>query len=111
MIPSCFIGVTVAGNIFVCVFVMLPLGYQLAIRSGLGLVGLWLAMSISWLLATFVYLYIVVCTDWQQQAEEAKMCTQGLRRPRPRPRVLLRLHFLSLVLFLGPLHSHSQEEV
>ena len=51
---------------------MLPLGYQLAIRSGLGLVGLWLAMSISWLLATFVYLYIVVYTDWQQQAEEAK---------------------------------------
>ena len=65
-------GITVRGNIVACVFVMLPLGYVLSLRMQLGLVGLWLAMSIAWLLATFVYLYIVLTTDWQKQADCAK---------------------------------------
>ena len=65
-------GITVIGNIVSCIFIMLPLGYLLSLRLNLGLVGLWLAMSIAWLVATLVYLYIVVCTDWQQQADLAR---------------------------------------
>jgi multidrug resistance protein, MATE family len=65
-------GVTVIGNIISCIFVMLPLGYLLTLKLNLGLTGLWLAMSIAWLVATLVYLYIIVRTDWQQQADIAR---------------------------------------
>lgn len=65
-------GVTVIGNIISCIFVMLPLGYLLTLKLNLGLTGLWLAMSIAWLVATLVYLYIIVKTDWQQQADVAR---------------------------------------
>jgi Na+-driven multidrug efflux pump len=64
-------GITVVGNVFACLAVMLPLGYYLGIKLGLGLVGLWGAMSIAWLLATFVYFYVVVTTGWQEQCCEA----------------------------------------
>ena len=37
-----------------------------------GLVGLWLAMSTAWLIATVVYFYILAVTDWQDQANIAK---------------------------------------
>lgn len=55
-----------------CIFVMLPLGWLLAIRYGLGLVGLWTAMSIAWLLATVIYLAVILLSDWQQQADAAR---------------------------------------
>ncbi len=65
-------GVTVIGNVVACLCVMLPLGYYLALRMGYGLVGLWFAMSMTWVMATFGYLYVVVFTDWQQQADLAR---------------------------------------
>jgi MATE family multidrug resistance protein len=65
-------GITVVGNVISCVCVMLPLGYILSLRMKLGLVGLWLSMSIAWLLATIVYLYILIKTDWQEQADHAR---------------------------------------
>lgn len=61
-------SITVYGNIFACVAVLLPLGYFLGIHMGYGIVGLWSAMSVAWLLATFVYFYILVNTDWKAQA-------------------------------------------
>jgi len=64
-------GVTVLGNVVACLFVMLPGGYLLALRWSFGLVGLWFAMSLAWLVATVAYLYIVVATDWQSQADAA----------------------------------------
>ncbi len=63
--------VTVVGNSFVCVFVMLPLGYLLAIRYDYGLTGLWFSMSVAWLLATVYYMYVVLNTDWDEQARLA----------------------------------------
>jgi hypothetical protein len=51
---------------------MLPLGWLLAVRYGLGLVGLWTAMSIAWLLATVIYLAVILFSDWQQQADAAR---------------------------------------
>lgn len=32
-----------------------------------GLTGLWLAMSVAWLVSTVVYLAVVLKTDWSQQ--------------------------------------------
>jgi len=53
-------GVTVIGNVAACLFFMLPLGYFLALQKGYGLVGLWFAMSVAWLIATIGYIYSVV---------------------------------------------------
>eukprot|EP01035_Chromulina_nebulosa_P023397 gene23397-30322_t len=64
--------ITVLGNIVACIFVMLPLGWLLAVRYGLGLVGLWTAMSIAWLLATVIYLAVILFSDWQKQADAAR---------------------------------------
>ena len=55
-----------------CIFVMLPLGWLLAVRYELGLVGLWTAMSIAWLLATAIYLAVILFSDWQKQADAAR---------------------------------------
>jgi Na+-driven multidrug efflux pump len=38
----------------------------------LGLVGLWTAMSIAWLLATAIYLAVILFSDWQKQADAAR---------------------------------------
>jgi hypothetical protein len=64
-------GITVIGNVFACLAVMLPLGYYLGIERGFGLFGLWGAMSFAWFLATVAYFYVVVSTDWQVQADDA----------------------------------------
>ena len=56
---------------------MLPLGWLLAIKFGFGLTGLWVAMSAAWAFATVIYLYIVVTTDWQLQANYAKERNQS----------------------------------
>jgi MATE family multidrug resistance protein len=63
--------VTVVGNSFVCVFVMLPLGYLLSNTYDYGLTGLWFSMSIAWLLATVYYMYVVLNTDWNEEAKLA----------------------------------------
>lgn len=55
-----------------CIVVMLPLGWLLAVRYGLGLVGLWTAMSIAWALATVIYLVVIQLSDWQKQADAAR---------------------------------------
>jgi MATE family multidrug resistance protein len=59
--------VTVFGNAFACLMIMLPLGWELSQRQGQGLTGLWVAMSVAWLVMTLVYLTIVMRTDWQTQ--------------------------------------------
>ena len=56
---------------------MLPLGWLLAIKLGYGLVGLWVAMSISWIFATIMYLYVVLTTSWEEQADQAKERNQS----------------------------------
>jgi MATE family multidrug resistance protein len=61
-------AITVYGNIIVCLFVMLPVGYMAALKLGGGIVGLWLAMSLAWLLATVVYLVVLMKTDWEKQS-------------------------------------------
>jgi len=65
-------GVTVVGNVVACLCVMLPLGYLLALKWSYGLAGLWFAMSAGWLVATCMYMYIVVTSDWQMLADEAR---------------------------------------
>jgi hypothetical protein len=46
---------------------MLPLGYLLAIKFEFGLPGLWFALSIAWFLATIVYTYVLLTSDWSTQ--------------------------------------------
>jgi hypothetical protein len=65
-------GITAKLNIVACVFVMLPLGYLLALKLDYGLIGIWLALSAGWIFATSVYLYVIVHTDWQAQADCAR---------------------------------------
>jgi len=60
-------SITVFGNILACLAVMLPLGFFLAVRCRLGIVGLWAAMSTAWLLATIVYFVILMRTNWKEQ--------------------------------------------
>lgn len=59
--------ITVWGNSISCVCIMLPLGYLLAIKFEFGLPGLWFALSIAWFLATIVYTYVLLTSDWSTQ--------------------------------------------
>ena len=59
--------VTVFFNFFACVVVLLPLGYYLGIVRHYGVFGLWIAMSVAWLLCTAVYLALILRTDWEAQ--------------------------------------------
>ena len=59
--------ITVVGNTFACLVIMLPLGWWLALRDGQGIIGLWLAMSVAWFVATVLYLVTVYRTDWKTQ--------------------------------------------
>ena len=52
-------SITLYVNSFVCVVVMVPLGWFLALRQGYGLAGLWFAMSFSWFLATCFFGYFL----------------------------------------------------
>lgn len=63
--------ITMVGNIFCCAAIMLPLGWYWAITLGYGLMGVWGAMSVGWATATFVYLTVLFCTDWEEQARQA----------------------------------------
>ena len=65
-------GITVTGNIISSVFLMLPLGYFLAIHLGYGLPGLWFAMSMSWVMATVLYMYVICSTEWQKECHLAR---------------------------------------
>ena len=58
--------ITVMGNTLVCTFILLPIGYYLAIIQKYGLTGLWLAMSAAWAVATVVYFYFVYHSDWEK---------------------------------------------
>ena len=60
-------SITVWGNSISCLLIMLPLGWQLAITYDFGIVGIWFAMSVAWLIMTIVYLWIIICTDWRTQ--------------------------------------------
>lgn len=61
------------GNIFCCLFVMLPLAYILGLRLGLGLVGIWGAMCLSWGSMAILYLVILYRTDWNAQVTRLTM--------------------------------------
>lgn len=56
--------ITVIVNTFVCVVVMLPVGYYWGVSCGFGLIGLWAGMSVAWLCATIIFCVIVIRTDW-----------------------------------------------
>jgi Na+-driven multidrug efflux pump len=58
-------SITVAGNIIVCLVVLLPGGYYLGLQLQYGLMGLWTAMSAAWLVATVGYLWVIYQTDWK----------------------------------------------
>ena len=58
--------ITVIGNMISCLFILLPCGYIFAITWGWGLIGLWLAMSLAWIFATFIYFYFVYYSDWEK---------------------------------------------
>jgi MATE family multidrug resistance protein len=60
--------VTVYVNCLACVFILLPVGWLLAIRLEYGLFGLWAAMCIAWFVATCVFSYILLNIDWEAQA-------------------------------------------
>ena len=52
-------SITVAVNAFVCVVVLLPLGWYLAIHQSKGLGGLWFSMSVAWALATVGFGFVL----------------------------------------------------
>jgi MATE family multidrug resistance protein len=64
-------GITVLGNGIACLFVMLPVGYYWAITCGYSLNGLWMGMSVAWLVATVIYVGIIFYTDWEEEVKKA----------------------------------------
>jgi hypothetical protein len=64
-------AVTTTGNLICCVFVLIPLGWYLAVSRGLGLVGLWSGMSMGWGVGALIYGVVLYRTDWERQAQEA----------------------------------------
>ena len=59
--------ITVLFNFVSCVVVLLPLGWFLAIYLDFKLYGLWGSMSAAWGICTFIYLYFIVNTKWEDQ--------------------------------------------
>ena len=51
--------ITVAVNAVVCLLVMVPLGWYLAIHQSKGLGGLWFSMSVAWALATVGFGFVL----------------------------------------------------
>lgn len=64
-------GITTYGNLFCCLFILIPVGWYLALKRNWGLIGLWGGMSIGWGVAALLYSVILYQTDWSQQALEA----------------------------------------
>lgn len=64
-------AITTYGNLFCCIFILIPSGWYLAIEKGYGLIGLWGGMSIGWGLAAMIYSFVLYQTDWKQQAKDA----------------------------------------
>lgn len=64
-------AITTYGNLFCCLFILIPVGWYLALQKGWGLIGLWGGMSIGWGLAALLYSVVLYQTDWNQQALEA----------------------------------------
>ena len=58
--------ITVYVNAFVCVGVMVPLGWYLSLRCHRGLSGLWFSMSVAWGLATLAFGYIIATMDLRE---------------------------------------------
>lgn len=56
-------AITVKVNALVCLTVLVPMGYYLAINQGRGLGGLWLAMSLAWALATVCFGVVLANLD------------------------------------------------
>jgi hypothetical protein len=75
-------AITTYGNLFCCFFVLIPIGWYLALRRGWGLVGLWGGMSIGWGLAAFIYGVVLYRTDWQHQASEASERNHASKKSR-----------------------------
>jgi Na+-driven multidrug efflux pump len=58
-------SITVFVNTVACLCVMLPFGYYWGgVYCGYGLMGLWAGMSLAWLVATIIFTWIVMRTDW-----------------------------------------------
>lgn len=65
-------SITVVGNLLACVFVGYPIAFSLIFTSDLGVLGLWLAMSSAWMVATIIYgVVIFVKTDWEKEVQHA----------------------------------------
>ncbi len=62
---------TVWGNFFSCLLVQFPIAYALIDGAGLELLGLWIAMSLAWVVALLIYLTVLIRTDWSAQVREA----------------------------------------
>jgi len=59
---------TVRGNILACLIVGYPFALTLVFFLHLGLPGLWIGMSIAWLVAGVIYFIVIYRTDWQSEA-------------------------------------------
>jgi multidrug resistance protein, MATE family len=64
-------AITTSGNLFCCLFVLIPLGWYLALERGWGLVGLWGGMSAGWGVGAVIYGIVLYRTDWERQAQDA----------------------------------------
>ncbi|KAI9291193.1 MATE efflux family protein, partial [Neoconidiobolus thromboides FSU 785] len=54
-----------------CYLVSIPLGWYLAIKFELGLLGLWVGVVVSWIYCAIGEAYYVLTTDWR---EEIRLC-------------------------------------
>ena len=63
--------ITIYGNAFSCLFIMIPLAFHLGIVQGMELWGIWGAMSVAWCFAAGLYLVVIYRIDWDAQAVEA----------------------------------------
>ena len=68
--------ITAIVNTVICMVIMLPLGYYLAINLNFGVIGLWFSMSLAWFVATVFYCYVLITTNWEDEVIEAEKRNQ-----------------------------------
>lgn len=63
---------TAYGHIFSCWAIGLPLIYLFCFPLHMGLLGLWLGMSLAWISAALIFLVVLLRTDWDVMVHKAR---------------------------------------
>jgi len=63
-------AITLYGNILACLVVGYPVAFLLTFKFNMGLHGVWLGMSSAWFVASCGYIYVILRTKWQVEADK-----------------------------------------